>query len=102
MTLLADIGIQILSVLNGLLTLYSYLVLVAVFMTWLNPDPYNQIVRTIRMLTEPALRPFRKLMWPLTRQMGLDLSPILLFLLITILQTVIRHAQIALSGGGFY
>lgn len=102
MSLLSDIGVQILSVINGLLTIYSYIVIIAVFMSWLNPDPYNQIVRTIRMLTEPALRPFRRLLWPLTRQMGIDLSPILLFLGISIVQTVIRHAQNALYQRSMY
>ena len=47
------------NLINNLFYLYFILLLIRALMSWINPDPYNPIVRTINMLTEPVLAPFR-------------------------------------------
>jgi len=47
-------------------------------LSWVSPDPYNPIVRTIIQLSEPALYPIRRRI-PVIG--GLDLSPMLLILI---------------------
>ncbi len=52
------------------------LIIVRALLSWVNPDPYNSLVRAIQALSEPFLKPFRRLLppWKLN---GLDLSPLL-------------------------
>ncbi len=49
-----------LSMLLGMIFKMIYFVLVIrMLLSWVNPDPYNQIVRIIYRVTEPILAPFR-------------------------------------------
>ena len=65
------------------LVVYKWIVVIAVLLTWVNPDPYNPIVRIIYSLTEPAFRVVHRIL-PLRIGM-IDLTPILVFLFIEIL-----------------
>ena len=73
------------------LNLYMYVIIANVIMSWLlafNVVNYgNQFVRTLddilRKLTEPVLAPIRRFMPNLG---GIDISPIVVFLLIILLQ----------------
>jgi YggT family protein len=72
-------------ILNTVLTLYFWLVIIAAVLSWVNPDPYNPIVRFIYNLTEPVFYRVRK--WvPFTFIGGIDLSPILVLLAIEFLK----------------
>ena len=62
-----------------LLTLYFVLIIVAVLMSWLAPGSRHPVVPLVLQLTNPVLRPFRRLIPPIA---GVDLSP--LFALIAI------------------
>jgi YggT family protein len=68
------------------LTIYYYLLLARVLMSWVNPDPYNQIVVFLRQVTDPILEPLRQIFLPLTMQIRVDLSPIIAFFIIVFLQ----------------
>jgi YggT family protein len=50
-------------------------VIIRSLLSWVNPDPYNPIVRLLHKLTDPVLRPLRRII-PLGA-VGLDLSPML-------------------------
>jgi YggT family protein len=65
--------------LSKLLTLYWYVILARVVISWANPNPAQPIVRVIHALTEPVLGPIRRIVPPVA---GLDLSPLVLFALI--------------------
>ena len=52
---------------------YIWIIIARAIISWVNPDPYNAIVRFLHRITEPALRPVRYRMPTLA--MGLDLSP---------------------------
>jgi YggT family protein len=71
-------------VLSILLTILMVLVIIRALLSWVNPDPYNPIVRFIHNVTEPVLYQVRKRI-PVVYG-GLDLSPIIVFLLIVFLQ----------------
>ncbi len=72
-------------ILNTVLTLYFWLVIISAVLSWVNPDPYNPIVRFIYNLTEPVFYRVRK--WvPFTFIGGIDLSPILVLLAIEFLK----------------
>lgn len=58
-----------------LINLYSLVVLVAVILSWMPVDRRQPLVVLIDGLTEPALRPIRRVLPPIG---GLDLSPMVL------------------------
>ena len=68
---------------SGLLTLYWYVILARVLMSWFSPDPYHPVVRAIYGLTEPVLAPVRRILPPMG---GFDLSPVVVFLVLMYLQ----------------
>jgi len=69
---------------NLVLTIYIWVIIARALISWVNPDPYNPIVRFLYRVTEPVLRPIRHRL-P-TFQMGLDLSPMVVIFAIYFLQ----------------
>jgi YggT family protein len=69
--------------------LYLLIVLVRIIMSWFPPTPgttYAQIFEVFDRLTEPVLAPIRAVLPPVRIGMaGLDLSPIVVFLVGTLL-----------------
>jgi YggT family protein len=64
-------------VMDVVLTLYMWIVIISALISWVNPDPYNPVVRFLRGATEPVLRPIRA---RLPMSMGIDFSPIIVIL----------------------
>lgn len=79
MYILGDLIIVIANILDIGLTIYSFIVIASALISWVNPDPYNPIVRFLYGVTEPILRPIRKL---LPFRLPVDISPLILLLLI--------------------
>ncbi len=71
-------------VINAILGIYWWMVIGAAILTWVNPDPYNPIVRFLRGVTEPVYFRIRRVL-PLFFG-GIDFTPILVLLLIQFLQ----------------
>jgi len=71
-------------ILIQLLRVYSWVVIIAAVMTWINPDPYNPIVRFFYGVTEPVFDLVREYL-PVNFG-GVDLSPIVVLILIEIMQ----------------
>ena len=71
-------------VLNAVLTLYTWVLLARVVISWISADPYNPIVRVICNLTDPLLDRLRKSL-PM-HVGGVDLSPVVALLIIWFLQ----------------
>ncbi len=72
------------TVINIGLTLFMWVVIAQAVLSWVNPDPFNPIVRFIHQVTDPVLRQIRTRI-P-TMYGGIDLSPIIVILLIVFLQ----------------
>ena len=70
-------------VIGMVLTLYMWIIVARAVLSWVNPDPYNPIVRFIHNVTEPVLYPIRKRL--LVSYAGMDFSPIIVFLIIIFL-----------------
>lgn len=97
--MLAEILSSLLGLISAVLDIYVYLLIAAVIISWVNADPYNQIVRFIRSVTEPVLTPARRMLWSLTRSLQIDLSPMLVMFAIVVVQIVIRRLRAALYTG---
>jgi len=86
--------IELLQFISYLITLYVYVLLASVIFSWpvaFNViNPHNQFVRTIWQtldaVTEPVLRPIRRMQ---PNMGGLDLSPLVLLLGLFFVQSVI-------------
>ncbi len=72
------------SVLQLILTLYMWIIIARAVISWVNPDPYNPIVRFLYNATEPLLYRVRRAL-PVFAG-GLDLSPLLVLVAIYFLQ----------------
>ena len=77
---------KIVEMASGLLTVYKYILLASVVISWVNADPYNPIVNFIYRATEPVLYRVRRYM-PNTG--SLDLSPLVVFALIYLVQIIV-------------
>lgn len=82
-------------VLDVILSIYMWLIIISALISWVNPDPYNPIVRFLYSVTEPVLGFVRRTL-PLPR-MGIDLSPLIVLLVIVFLQSflIVTLKQIA-------
>jgi len=67
------------------LTLYMWIIIIRAVLSWVNPDPYNPIVRLLYQVTEPAMAYVRR--WIPLRGLGIDLSPLIILLAIVFLQS---------------
>jgi YggT family protein len=72
-------------VLYWFLNIYMWIVIIAALISWVNPDPYNPIVRFLYSVTEPVFGMVRRrLPFP---PMGIDFSPLIVLLVILFLQS---------------
>ena len=55
------------------LNVLLFSILIQVILSWVNPGTYNPVVSLLYSITEPVLRPCRRLIPPIS---GMDLSPI--------------------------
>lgn len=90
--------LELLNFISYLITLYTYIVIAGVIMSWLISfnviNLYNPIVRTIwdaiNAVTEPLLRPIRGFIQRILPDLrGIDISPIFLLLGCLFVQSVI-------------
>lgn len=76
------------TVLDFVLTAYFWIVIISALLSWVNPDPYNPIVRFLRGVTEPVFYKVRS--WiPFAVVGGFDLSPIVVILAIKVCEIVV-------------
>nr|WGE05970.1 YggT family protein [Bacillus subtilis] len=79
---------QVFSVLNLLITIYSFALIIYIFMSWVPSTRETAVGRFLASICEPYLEPFRKIIPPIAM---LDISPIVAIL-------VLRFATINLWG----
>ncbi|MCK4240495.1 MAG: YggT family protein [Candidatus Atribacteria bacterium] len=85
----------LIQIINTTFRIYSYLILARIFLTWIPVDHYNPVVQFIYKITEPILAPFRIIL-PLGN-VGLDLSPIIVFFLLNLLRGTIINILIRIA-----
>ena len=96
MFVLSNFIVALAKIIDIALTLYMWIIIFRALISWVNPDPYNQIVIFLYRVTEPVLRPIRRIL-PM-RNVGIDISPIIVILVIVFLQyflveTIIQMAH---------
>ena len=94
MFIAANFLIALAQVVDYLLWAYMWIVVARAVISWVNPDPYNPIVRLVVRVTEPVLGPVRNLLPALG---GFDFSPILVLIAIQLLENLLIRAIVGLS-----
>jgi len=81
--------ITLLQFISLVLNLYMWAVIIAALITWVQPNPYNPIVRFLWGITEPVYAFIRRYI-PTTFG-GIDIAPIILILAIEFLNMLINN-----------
>jgi len=103
MLIVGNLMITVAEIVNMLLNVYYWVVIIAALISWVNPDPYNPVVRFLRTVTEPVLRPIRRLIG--YRLGPIDISPIIVLLGILFVQKFLVRSIIEIGykiKGGAY
>lgn len=78
----------LLGIVGLLVNIYFFALLAMIILSWVAPGGNNPALMLLYQITEPVMAPFRKLLPPMG---GLDLSPILVFILINVIQIALGH-----------
>lgn len=94
MFIIANLLLAVANILDVVLSVYMWIVIIAALISWVNPDPYNPIVRFLYAVTEPVLRPIRRL---LGFRIGIDFSPMVVILAILFVKYFLIRSLIELA-----
>ena len=72
--------------LRMILYIYLFVILIQVIISWVNPNAYNPITAIMYQVSEPILKPIRRLVPSVG---GLDFSPFILLVIINLLMMLI-------------
>ena len=84
MFIVANFLIAVAQVIHYVLEAYKWIIIARAVISWVNPDPYNPIVRFLHSVTDPLFYRIRRIL-PLYAG-GIDFSPIVVFIAIIFLQ----------------
>ncbi len=96
MLILANLIYALASVLNILITILIFLIFFRALISWVHADPYNPIVQFLYKTTEPMLAPLRRIL-PVGFRAGMDISPIIAFLILIFIRLFIVNTLVDLS-----
>jgi YggT family protein len=85
-SVLGAFGWAIPSLVEQFINIFLFAVLIQVVLSWVSPDPYNPAVSLVCRLTDPLMRPARRLIRPIG---GIDLSPMLVMIGLVLLNMLL-------------
>lgn len=91
MILLGNTLAALAKILHIVLTIYLWIIILRAVFSWVYVPSLFQAGRVLYRLTEPVLRPVRRLLPP-AKLGGLDISPIIVALLIVFLDSVLVNS----------
>lgn len=71
-----------------LIKIYFWSLIIMIVASWIAPGSGHPALLLINQITEPLMKPFRSILPPMG---GLDLSPILAFLSLQVLEVIVNH-----------
>jgi len=78
--------------------IFLFSILIMVILSWVSPGGYNPAIGLLYSLTDPVMKPFRKMIPPMG---GLDLSPMIVMVVIVLLQMLLipplQHMAVAMG-----
>ncbi len=97
MFVLNNFIIAIARVIDIILTVYMWIIIARALISWVNPDPYNKIVIFLYRVTEPVLRPIRRII-P-RHNLPIDFAPLVVLLIIIFLQSFLVKTMLQMATG---
>lgn len=94
MFILGELFSALAMLVNGICQILYWLLFARIIISWLPVDPYHSIVQFLHQVTEPLLAPLRRL--PLRVGM-LDLSPLVAFLALSLINRVLVRILLTLA-----
>ena len=80
-------------VLSKVLSIYIFIVFINVILSWVvfstRNETIQQVYRFTGQLVDPILQPIRNIMQPVSRNIGIDFSPMVLLFLLYILDRLL-------------
>lgn len=76
-------------VLRLIINLYTFIVAAAAIVSWLNPDPYNPIIRFLYQATQPLFQRIRRYLPRSFFRLGFDPTPIIAVILLMAIDTIL-------------
>lgn len=95
MFILANFIRSVATVLDILLNLYMWVFIIRALISWVNPDPYNPIVRFLYGITDPVMDRIRR--YIPTNFGGIDFSPVVVILAIIFLRSFLVPSLLELA-----
>ena len=95
MFVLGNFIVAVAKIIHIVLNIYMWVIIARALISWVNPDPYNQIVQFLYRVTEPVLSQVRR--WLPFGRMGIDISPIIVILVIYFLDEFLIKSMIELA-----
>ena len=83
MFVIGNFIIAIANIFDMILIVVSWLIIIRMLISWVNPDPFNPIVQFLNNTTEPLLSPIRNRL----PMMPIDISPLIAYFIIIFLKS---------------
>ncbi len=96
MFVMRNLVVAFATILDYVLWAYMWVLIIRAVLSWVNPDPYNPIVRALYSITEPVLS-FMRRKFPLMAG-SIDFSPMVAILVILFLQRFLVRTLFDLAG----
>jgi len=78
-------------------SVFIFAILIQAILSWITPGTYNPVTSVLFSLTEPVLRPVRRIVPPIS---GFDLSPLVAILGLQVMRMLVMPLFGALAGAG--
>ncbi|HLZ20368.1 MAG TPA: YggT family protein [Smithellaceae bacterium] len=95
MFVLSNFIVAVARLIEIVLTVYMWIIVIRALISWVNPDPYNKLVIFLYRVTEPVLRPIRRII-P-RHNLPVDFAPLIVLLVILFLQYFLVQTIIDLA-----
>ena len=91
---IAEIALMsIFALVSQTLKLFMYAIFIRIILSWVAPGSYNPAIEIITSITDPVMRPFRRIIPPMG---GFDISPIFAILALGVAMILVGGIQISL------
>ncbi len=94
--MLSQLLVILANIADAVFTIYYWLIIIRALLSWVNPDPYNPVVKFLYRVTEPVLAPLRRVI-PVGGNYSIDLSPLIAIFAIYFFKSLIVKALLMLA-----
>jgi len=95
MFIFANLLLAIAQIADIVLSIYMWIIIIAAIISWVNPDPYNPIVRFLYSVTDPVLHLIRR--YIRLGLGGIDISPLIVILIIMFIKRFLIASLIEIA-----